>query len=611
MRYTPGEQWIRLLYGYSPVMENTAMTAEHIGGLERRTGIQPLRFTHPGFARLSSAIRPKEGPPKSVILTGTAGDGKTTLCSDLYEELTGHEPDRSHERDTIEYDSRSGKKRLTFIWDMTAWRQVTEERLLQEQVDTLATFARSVFGQGDDLFVIAVNDGQLYEIFSYLPEDAPPELAQLRQEVFLMHANATEDNKEHRLRLINLSKISSKLLMEQCLEAILDREEWDCLNTEADNPLFSSTSSIRQNYSLLRTPTVRARLVTLAELADASGFHMPIRGILCLLTNAILGNPAARDNVLRPQKNIEAIMAKSPQKAALHRTLFGDNLGQVKRNRREVYRFLSMLQIGVETTNDLDELLVFGAEDEELQALYDEVVCNDPYKQRNPEFLPLCKEYIRGDLGADDMSRFLVELSSERRRLFLTASDENMKELKLWRSSVFHHAGDYIDKLLTPLKKGESIRLSVVRRLVAGLNRTWTGLFITDQPDDLYLSTGLDVTTAAISDILHGQVEIGGSGSSSVGISGDPDSDCPYMVIRFADRMFKFDVTLARFEFLCRVAKGAMPNSFSRESAEDFAMLKQRCMAELRPSANDTVINGMRITRSGKIERIPIHLSES
>ena len=108
-----------------------------------------------------------------------------------------------------------------------------------------------------------------------------------------------------------------------------------------------------------------------------------------------------------------------------------------------------MLHIGAETTNDLDEVLIFGAFDDELKQLYDEVVCDDPHNQRNPEFTSLCREYIRGDLAQEDMSEFLAELSAERRRLFLTASPEMLNRLGLWRSSVFHHAGDYIDNLLT------------------------------------------------------------------------------------------------------------------------------------------------------------------
>lgn len=604
---TRGEKLIQLLRGYAPVMENTAMTAEHIGELKKKTGIEPIFFTHPAKERLRSALRPELGLLRNVILTGTAGDGKTSVCFDLYRELTQEEPDVALGLQTVPFETNGGPRRLTFIYDITAWREPVGQYLPQEQVTTLATFARSVFGEGDDYFVIAVNDGQLHEVFEYLPEGSPRVLAELREEISRLHVSGIEDS-SHRLRLINLSKISSEELMRRCLDAILERDEWRCFEEESEHPLFSPKSSLYRNFKLLRTSTVRNRLITLAQIADAAGYHLPIRGILCLLANALLGNPAAKDGVLRPHPSVAKVIEQAPHESALHRTLFGEHLSSVTRTKREVYRFLSMLQIGVETTNDLDELLVFGAYDPEIQQTYREIVEPDPYHQRNPELPALTREYVRGELNQEDTSKLLRELSMERRRLFLTADDQTFGKYNLWHTSVFHHAGDYIQKLLKPLKDGNEVERPLVQRLVAGLNRAWTGLLLTSRPDELYLCTGLDVTTASVSDILCAEIEITGNWSSRIEVCLSQRIKQPEMVIRLGERSFELQLTLARFEFLCRVADGTMPNSFSRESAEDFAMLKQRCIAALAPNVNEKLINGIRITPWGKIERAPIHL---
>ena len=585
------------------------MTAEHIDRLEKRTGIKRVSFEHPRYEHLLSTVRPESGRPQNVIVTGTAGDGKTTLCFDLFKDLTTEEPDRSKESQTVSIETSSGPLRFTFIYDLTGWRQAEDGCLPPNQVDTLASFARSVFGEGDEYFVVAGNDGQLHEVFSYLPKDPPEEIIRLKNEILTLHANSIEKS-EYRFSLINLSDMSSELLMSLCLEAILNRPEWECLQTETNNPLFSEKSTLRRNYEILCTPIVRSRVLMLAKIADASGFHMPIRGILSFLVNAILGHPAAKDRILRPQKNIESIIDKTPHEAALHRTLFGDHLTPVTRNKREVYHFLSMLQIGVETTNTLDELLIFGPYHDELKALYDNVVGDDPYAQRNPQFAALAKEYVRGDLNEEGTARLLAELGAERRRLFLTASDEILIQLELWRSSVFHHAGDYINKLLNPLEEGKNVTYLLIQRLIAGLNRAWTGLFITNQPDALYLCTGLDVTTAAISDIIVGQVDIRGNARNRIDITMSEKTRRPEMIILSGDNKFSISLTLIRFEFLCRVADGALPSSFSRESVEDFAMLKQRCIAELCPPSNDDVINSIRVTESGKIEKAPILLPQ-
>lgn len=118
MPYTPGEQWIRLLRGYAPVAENAAMTAEHIGRLQKRTGVLPIRFPHPGRARLFEAIRPNSSP-YNVILTGTAGEGKTTLCYELFEDLARRSPQEELGLETITLPTTDGPSPLTFIYDVT------------------------------------------------------------------------------------------------------------------------------------------------------------------------------------------------------------------------------------------------------------------------------------------------------------------------------------------------------------------------------------------------------------------------------------------------------------------------------------------------------------
>jgi hypothetical protein len=608
MAYTPGEQWIRLLRGYAPVAENSAMTAEHIGRLEKRTGIPPIRFPHPGREKLFEAVLAKGDLPKNVILTGTAGEGKTTLCYELFEEIAGRPPNEELGFETIPFQIGSETTQITFIYDVTGWRQIENGHLLPEQVAVLARFARSVFDQNNEFFVIAVNDGQLHEIFAYLPDQAPEELAKLHAEVSQLHSKSLEIS-QARLRLINLSNISnSEVVMQSCLSALLERKEWRCFQDEANHPLFAPSSSLYRNYQLLRSPAVRGRLVTLAQIADAAGYHMSIRGVLCLLSNALLGNPAARDGVLRPTPGIGKLLEQEPHRAALHRTFFGDHLSPVARNKREVYRLLTMLQIGAETTNDLDELLIFGPFDPRLQETYEKVVAPDPYAQRNPELAPLAREYVRGELTPEDTAKLLRELAAERRRLFLTADEEAVAKLNLWHTSVFHFAGDYIQKVLNPVRSGHPVAHTLLQRIIAGLNRAWTGLLLSTKPDELYLCTGLDVTTATVSDVLCAQIDIAGNGNSRIEVRLCPKTKQPVLLIEVGPRNFEFRLTLTRFEFLCRVADGTMPGSFSRESAEDFAMLKQRCIAAIAPTPNPQVINGIRITPSGKIERAPIHL---
>ena len=75
-------------------------------------------------------------------------------------------------------------------------------------------------------------------------------------------------------------------------------------------------------------------------------------------------------------------------------------------------------------------------------------------------------------------------------------------------------------------------------------------------------------------------------------------------------RQFSFNLTLPRFEFLMRVAGGAMPSSFSRESYEDFLSLKQCCLRDLDIRPHALVLQRLDVLGSGQVHKEPIHLAE-
>ncbi len=80
-------KWIRFLRQYGPIPQNENLYDEHIRRSARRAGVDPLRFNHPASTAVLTCIT---GPaPVSVVLTGTAGDGKTHLCRQVWEAVGG------------------------------------------------------------------------------------------------------------------------------------------------------------------------------------------------------------------------------------------------------------------------------------------------------------------------------------------------------------------------------------------------------------------------------------------------------------------------------------------------------------------------------------------
>jgi len=607
---TKGEKWVRLLRAYSPVADNEAMQAEHVDKLANYLGIPKLVFDHPARQLLLDCFPKSTGAFRNVVLTGTAGEGKTSLCFELVQELTANRPKGTLGVEEIRVDTAAGQRKITLIYDVTAWRRKMNGHISEDDVALLERLAEAAFGESEERFVLAVNDGQMHELFRALPSDTSALLRKLESTLIGLHARNESDYGD-RLRLINLSTIPSEHIMKLSLAAVLDRPEWACFEEESNNPLFSENSSLTRNYRTLNRPEVRAKLIMLARIADVTGHHLPIRGVLCLIANALLGHPLAKDRVIRPGSQADAIAtAGTAHRAALHRTLFGENLTTTNRRKREVFRFLSMLHLGDETTNDLDELIIFGSRDQDLKAVYHDLIATDPFLQRNPDFENLLRRYIRGDISTEDETEsFLAELAAERRRVFLQASEAQLQTFSLWKTSVFHHAREYLDEILRPLEEGHAPARLHLRKIASGLNRIWTGLLLAEHANEIYLTTGLDLTTSPVSDIYLSQVELD-SDPPGLEITMKQTSCIPEALIRSNGKEFHFALTLPRFEFLCRVADGAMPSSFSRESCTDFLSLKQRCLRDLQLKVNSRSLHLIQVHEGGTIHKLPVHLVE-
>lgn len=610
---TEGEKWIRLLRAYGPVPDDPAQEAEQVDKLADRLGLPRLSFQHPLWEHLANCFPLDSGEFKTVVLTGTAGDGKTALCYQLAEHLTGFRPESSQSPDgfqTFEVMTQSGPRRLTMIYDLTGWRRREGGTLKPEDVSMLEEAAAHVHGTGGHAYVLAVNDGQLLETIHNLPTSCTIELKAMGEALVDLHASGEMEKASlPGLRLINLSQTASDLLLELCLDGILTRPEWICFQNEAENPLFGDLSPIKANHAILCRPEVRHRLITLARIADGTAHHLPLRSILILLSNALLGHPDAPDHVLRPDASAKRILAQDTRhKAAFHLNLFGFNLGKAQREQRDIFSFLSMLHTGEETTNDLDELIIFGARDEELREEYAELIMKDTFNQRNPTLDGLILRYIRGEIAdGKESNGFLAELAHERRRIFIHASEEHLKRYKLWSTTVFHHADEFVQHVLDPVREGRSPAKPHIRRLAGGLNRVWTGLLFDENAHEVYLATGLDLSTSPVSDLLLDEIPIF---DNPPGFDVVPDGAFPRVLLRANNLSFSFDLTLSRFEFLMRIAAGSMPSSFSRETYEDFLSLKQCCLRDLQIRPNTEVLMRLDVTATGQVDKKHIHLSE-
>ncbi|MDW6023925.1 hypothetical protein SAZ10_19445 [Mesorhizobium sp. BAC0120] len=580
---SPGGRWISFLRGYGPVNRVDGMYAETIQALAGRYGVPPLRFDHPVAKQLAEALDPSSGTLCNVVLTGTAGDGKTSLCNEVWERLGGDSSRTSgaNRDDYLVLPVEVGARRIRvhFIFEFSGFAPPRGERWPEEKLSLLELFGKSVLGQAnDDIFVIAANDGKLVQAKEGLVEGSAAR--HVWRDIERMLATGAEPGAGRNLLFLNLSRMSTRDLLSRALKCLLDREEWQCFDKEVDDPAFSSGSPLRLNHSVMADSLFQNRLLALAELCDANGLHVSIREILLLLVNALLGDIKSDERVLRLDGLRALALEGRAHEASIYRNLFGHNLKDNRREQYAVFRHLGTFRVGFETTNVLDALLVFGAEDEDLRQDHQRyVAADDPHGVRT-EFERLRRAYVDADEDRGEATEFLAALADERRRLFFRLPDRDAR-LDPWRLTMFQSAASYRRYILGPLSRNEEVDPAIIRLLVCGLNRIWTGMLI-GESDMLYVSTGLDTSAAPVSDVLVWRIPLIPSDfGERIEIDRGPD-DMPLLRVSLGigGRSATYPLHLLRYEFLTRVAEGALPNSFSKECNEDVLAFKSRLLSE-------------------------------
>jgi len=264
----------------------------------------------------------------------------------------------------------------------------------------------------------------------------------------------------------------------------------------------------------------------------------------------------------------------------IYSNVFGNNLR--RRRLPDIFEVLKGFGIGDETSNRVDDLLIFGIDDpDENQKLYFEcLVGEDEYYGANKNYRTLQSAYIEGE-DQDAAKEFLEALVKQRQRLFFTIPDNDAEDLRLWELSVFHYAGEYLDEVIGALAKGNKPPSRIISRLVRGLNRIFTGM-LTSSDQYLWMATSSSYSQSRISIMVDGRISVMPDRGEYVSIEYDENDVISLVVNIDLEASVRLPLHLTRYEFLSRVAEGALPSSFSRECYEDILSFKSRVLARYK-----------------------------
>jgi len=568
--------FIRFIRQYGPVPRNENMYDETIQRAAHRNGSQPIEFAHPAEERILECL---QGNPQSVILTGTAGEGKTHLCRKVWERLGGERTSWASNNPylSLMYNGRQ----IHFIRDLSAFAPQQGLDWTTASLDLMIQFCGSLYQPQKDVFIVAANDGQLIESWERLPMiDGVQRVRSLFEDLLV------EDRQEKEgvnLRFFNLSRWSSKDLFERALGAFISHPGWAEL-VPTENGFWSERCPIRRNFEILKTDLFQERILALFALCDQNGSHIPIRQMLMLLVNAVLGHPDVKDGVMTQDDVCGILRNGTTSRASIYRNVFGMNLSGSRRLELTVFDYFDRFQIGSETSNRIDNLLIFGEHDERMRPFFDQLVGCDRFYGADESYKIAKQRYIDGAEGDDENDQAFIEmLSTQRQRLFFVIPSALAEEFRFWKLTVFNSAGEYLREVVEPLSSGRPVRRMIVTRLVKGLNRVFSGMLVNCERE-LYLVTGGSSTQAKVCRLFVECLSVDPRKGERIYFEWDSSAKRVVLVVQFSrDDAERFDMSLTRFEFLSRVAEnGALPASFSKECYEDMLSFKGRLLAAYR-----------------------------
>ena len=563
--------WIRFLRSYGPTPENGTLFDEHVTKALAKAKVQAINLPTPRLAEINERI--SSGAPGSILIAGTAGDGKTFHCRSLWLGLGGSARDWAAAGVVKELILTDGRVAV-FVKDLSELGQDLSDAAME-------LLEQSALGQENQRFlVIAANHGQILERLRDfgIRRGHQSELRALIQDAFLQAAHPTE-----RLAIFDLSNSINRETLENVFAAVGRHPDWDkCDGCEHQSggrvcPIYENRNRMLgiQNGGLLAR-----RLGDVTDVAKLNGWHLPVRDMLTLASNMILGHPDVKDGLMTCADVPRIQERQNVERASIYSNIFGANLKR-KMRQRLVFQALASFGIGSETTNGADGLMVYGADDPTLAPAFDRLLRADSVYGANAGYLADLRQYLEGDEEArldSGATNFLTRLVAQRRRLFFTTPDGEPDYLH-WPLSVFCFASEYL-ALTADVTKQRPISESTRARLAKGLNRVMTGLLI-ENGDKIFVASSGGYTQSRVSVLCDTEAPARRVGGVGMRARVEALSGRPLIEVALAaneQNPASLALTPVRFEFLCRVADGALPGSFSNECLEDLLAFKARLL---------------------------------
>lgn len=241
---------------------------------------------------------------KNVILTGNAGDGKTTIAAEIYRKIVG-------KFDIMESRIELDKERLVIIKDMSELKKDEQIGVLEEAIL-----------DNNRVFLLVANTGVLIESGAKVQIDGIESFSIKNQLLNEMASNSPNPVLNNRFILINIARTDSINTACEVFKNVINTDEWEsCQKCGRNCPVYLNIKMIRENEE-----TVLKRIEMLYRRLYEYGIRLTMRQMIGHLSYSLTSGKACSDLKDYTQLTLE----KKLSSLLFINRFFGDDGGAVQ-----------------------------------------------------------------------------------------------------------------------------------------------------------------------------------------------------------------------------------------------------------------------------------------
>src|SRR5262249_27791865 len=151
----------------------------------------------------------------------------------------------------------------------------------------------------DRVYLIAANHGQLLEKLKSAPQT--PRMRSLTRAIEALLVTGENSDADVQIHLKDLSQAPASQMIATIIAAITEHPGWNecefCKIRDGGGacPIWENRSRIRGKAD---DGMLHRRLTALVKLSEQNGVHFPVRQLLALIANILLGHPHAPDGLM-------------------------------------------------------------------------------------------------------------------------------------------------------------------------------------------------------------------------------------------------------------------------------------------------------------------------